>query len=395
MIDCCIVGGGIIGLSIARELAGRGLSVRVLSRERRRATASWAAAGIFPPAPDDPGATPNERLTAWSDRLHRQWADELMHETGIDTGLRPCGGLHLCGDEAGRARVLADAAAWRARGAACDWLEAADVAMTEPALAGAVARGAVTAAYLLPEELQIRPPRHLEALERSCERRGVAITHDATVRRIDAQGGRVDQLVVSVGPGEERVEAGAWVLAAGAWTQELGKPLGLTVETRPIRGQIVQIRQAVPTLARVLNRGLDYLVPRDDGTLLAGSTLEDVGFDATTDERAISRLLAVTQDLLGDLGDATVERSWAGLRPGTVDGLPTIGRVPSIADAFVAAGHFRAGLHQSTGTAVLIADLVTGRTPSIDVSPFAADRPPQPPTRDSVSAMLARARAGA
>jgi len=395
MIDCCIVGGGIVGLSIARELAGRGLAVRVLSRDGRRDTASWAAAGIFPPAPDHPDATPNERLTAWSDRLHRGWARDLFEETGIDTGLRECGGLHVCRDAAGRDGLLAAAAAWRTRGAACDWLEAVDLADREPTLAGAVARGGVAGGYLLPEEMQIRPPRHLEALERSCERRGVAITREATVRRIVAQGGRVEHVVATVGTGEERLRAAAWVLAAGAWTEGLGASLGLAIETRPIRGQIVQLRLKRPLLTRVVNRGLDYLVPREDGTLLAGSTLEDSGFDATTDEQAIARLLAVTRDLLGDLDHAAVERSWAGLRPGTADGLPTIGRVPSFANAYVAAGHFRAGLHQSTGTAVLIADLVTGREPAIDATPFAADRPPRPPTMDSVSAMLARARAEA
>ena len=91
MIDCCIVGGGIIGLSIARELAGRGLAVRVLTRERRRDTASWAAAGIFPPAPDDPRAAPNDRLTAWSDRLHRAWARELLEDLGLKVEVRQIG----------------------------------------------------------------------------------------------------------------------------------------------------------------------------------------------------------------------------------------------------------------------------------------------------------------
>jgi len=393
MIDCCIVGGGIIGLSIARELAGRGLAVRVLSRERRRDTASWAAAGIFPPAPDAPQAGPNERLTAWSDRLHREWARDLREETGIDTGLRACGGLHVCGDAAGRERLLAAAGSWRARGAACEWLEAGDLAEREPALAGAAARGAITGGYCLPEEMQIRPPRHLEALERSCLGRGVTITHAATVRGIGVHGGRVTDATATIDGREETVRARAWVLAAGAWTQGLGAALGLAVETRPIRGQIVQLRLPAPRLARVVNRGLDYLVPRDDGTLLAGSTLEDAGFDATTDDQAIARLLAVTRDLLGDLGAATIERSWAGLRPGTADGLPTIGPVPGIGNAFVAAGHFRAGLHQSTGTAVLVADLITGVSPAMDVAAFAADRPPHPPTPDSVAAMLARARA--
>jgi glycine oxidase len=203
----------------------------------------------------------------------------------------------------------------------------------------------------------------------------------------------VDGVVADVAGSSETVRAGAYVLAAGAWSGALAKALGVSIETRPIRGQIVQLRMAEPHLVRVVNRGLDYLVPREDGTLLAGSTLEDVGFDASTDEATITRLVAFARDLLGDLSGAAPERSWAGLRPGTVDGLPTIGRAPACGNAFVAAGHFRAGLHQSTGTAVLIADLVEGCRPTMEVDAFAPDRAAQPPTKDSVSALLARARA--
>lgn len=393
MTDCCIIGGGIVGLSIARELAGRGRSVCVVTREGRRDTASWAAAGIFPPAPDDPGLPPNERLTAWSDRLHRVWARELLEETGVDTGLRVCGGLHVCRDSAGRDHLRADAESWRLRGAACDWLEPADVAGVEPALAAAVARGAVSGGYVLPEETQIRPPRHLDALERSCLRRGVVILREATVRDLAVSGSRVERVRIERGGATEDVSAGVYVVAAGAWAGRLAALLGVSIDTRPIRGQIVQFTMRGAALVRVVNRGLDYLVPRDDGTLLVGSTLEDVGFDASTDEESLRRLEHVAHDLVGDLVGAKPERSWAGLRPGSADGLPTIGPAPACGNAFVASGHFRAGLHQSTGTATLVADLVDGRPPALDLGPFAADRGPQAPTRDSVPAMLARARA--
>jgi glycine oxidase len=143
----------------------------------------------------------------------------------------------------------------------------------------------------------------------------------------------------------------------------------------------------------VVNRGLEYLVPREDGRILAGSTLEDAGFDRSTVPADIDRLLAVATDLLGDLSDASVETTWAGLRPGSTDGLPSIGRTPACSNALVAAGHFRAGLHQSTGTAVIVADLVEGRQPPLDIAPFAPNRPPAPPGPDSVAVYLARAAA--
>lgn len=386
--DCCIIGGGIIGLSIARELAGRGRRVRVLARERRRDTASWAAAGIFPPAPDS--ADPNAALTALSDRLHRALARELRAETGIDNGLVACGGLHVAA--ASRLESLRPtAAAWAARGVRVDWLADRELARVEPALAAAVSAGSLAGGFLLPDEMRIRPPRHLEALERSCLARGVTLEHEVLVTGMEVAGGRVRGLSIESPRGRESVVADCYVLAAGAWTGALAAALGLRIETRPIRGQIALLRLPRQPLGRVVNRGLDYLVPREDGRLLVGSTLEDAGFDASTVPEEIDRLLAVATELLGGDLAAAVEQTWAGLRPGSVDGLPSIGPAPACDNAFVAGGHFRAGLHQSTGTAVIVADLVEGRTPPLEIAAFAPDRTPGPPGPDSVAAYLARA----
>ena len=395
-LDCCIIGGGIVGLSIARELAGRGHRVRLLAREQRRETASWAAAGIFPPAPEPGPAVSNANagLTAYSDRLHRQWAAELRAETGIDNELEACGGLHLAADTAGLDRLRDAAEAWRSRGAVCRWLEAGDLARTEPILAAAVAAERIVGGFLLPEEARVRPPRHLEALEQSCERRGVNRCHGRTVTRIDVAGGKVTGLAVRGPEGDEEVIADRYVVAAGAWSGSLAESLGLSIDTRPIRGQIALLRLPRQILSRIINLGLDYLVPREDGRILAGSTLEDVGFEPVTVPTEIDRLLGVAGDLLGDLSAVTVEKTWAGLRPGSTDGLPSIGPTPAAGNAFVAAGHFRAGLHQSTGTAVITADLVEGRPLPLDIGPFAPGRQPGPPGPDSVATMLARTMAG-
>jgi len=396
MTDVCIIGSGIIGLSIARELAGRGLSVRVLARDPARDTASWAAAGIFPPAPERADAPPNERLTAWSHRLHAAWSAELRHDTGIDNELRTCGGLHLARDERGMERLRDTARSWAAKGARYELMAADDLARLEPALATATGSGRIIGGMLLPEEMSFRPPRHLEALAMSCRQRG-AIIASAVVRRIDVQGGRIAGIVTTAvdGGAEEVVRADRYCLAAGAWSAALAEPLGLRIETRPIRGQIALLHLPTRPLARVINVGLDYLVARDDGRLLVGSTLEDAGFDRETTPGEIGRLLEFAAWLLGPLPAAAVEKSWAGLRPGSVDGLPLIGPAPACTNAFVATGHFRAGLHQSTGTAVMIADLVTGRTPPIDAAPFAPGRGCVPGGPDSVTDYLARAAAEA
>lgn len=396
MIDCCIIGGGVIGLSIAREMAGRGMRVRVVVRDASRDTASWAAAGIFPPAPDFPDATAQERFTAYSDRLHHTWARELRDETGIDNELTQCGGLYVACDGKGTARLHEAAAGWRAKGAGCEWLTASDVAKCEPALRAVVERGGIENGLLLPDEMRIRPPRHLEALARSCRLRGVEIMSSTEVRAIEFGHGRIDGIHVAgseSGPATETVRADSYCLAAGAWSGHLAESLGLSIETRPIRGQIALLRLPEQVLARVVNVGLEYLVPRADGRLLVGSTIEDAGFEPITTPQTVQRLLAFAHGLLGPLPAATLEQSWAGLRPGSVDGLPFVGAAPACSNAFVATGHFRAGLHQSTGTAVLLSDLMTGRTPAIDASAFAPGRRPASGCPDSVQDYLARAAA--
>lgn len=348
----------------------------VVSRDRRRSTASWAASGIFPPAPEPVAADaePSAALTALSDRLHWQWAGELRAETGIDTGLVRCGGIYVPPPGQPLETLQAEADAWRSRGAAAEWLDGPALVEAEPALAVAVAAGRLTGGMLLPAEARIRPSRHLEALERSCRIRGVEIREDTAVTGIETVGDRVQIVRLETPHGAEAIRPACTVLAAGAWSGALAEQLGLALDTRPIRGQIALLRFPRQWLGHVVNRGLEYLVPREDGHLLVGSTLEDAGFDATTTQDAIEELLALAADLLGDLADARVEATWAGLRPGSPDGLPTLGLVPGMSNAFVATGHYRAGIHQSPGTAVILADLVEGRSPPIPLAAFAADR---------------------
>lgn len=370
MSDCCIAGGGIIGLSLARELAGRGMAVHVVARTRGGDTTSWAAAGILPPAPLFAGCPPGDALTAWSDQLHREWAHQLRSETGIDNGLIPSGGLHLVRSSAGQNRLQNDLERWQGRGVACELLDAAGVLACEPALAGGNDASSILGGLLLPGEMQIRPSRHLDALEASCRDLGVVI-EEGDVRQIIVRANRVERFVTSSG----EVRSEHFVLATGSWTGGLAAALGLTLDTRPIRGQIVLLRLPRPVIRRIVNRGLEYLVQRPDGRLLVGSTIEDIGFDTGTTPHTVARLMGVAHSLLGELPGVEMERSWAGLRPGSADGLPSIGRVPDVDNAWISAGHFRAGLHQSTGSAVLLADLITGRPPHLDPAPFAPGRP--------------------
>ncbi len=370
MVDVGIIGSGIIGLSIARELAGRGLAVRVLSRKPPRQTTSWAASGIFPPAPAFSAAGPGEQLTTLSDRLHRHWHQELLDETGINNGLATCGGLYLAVHEAGLTRLRAEANDWQTRGAVTEWIEMTALGQVEPALAPAADRGLLSGALLLPEETQIRPPRHLQALEASCRQRGVKFCFDSEVQEVHLADGRIDHLKCSHG----REDAGVWILAGGAWSQRFAEAFGSHVRPQPVRGQIMLLSKPAAVLTRVVNVGLEYLVPRPDGRVLVGSTLENVGFTDGTTESALHRMRAFAGRLVPALADAAMETSWSGLRPASPDGLPWIGHSPNVTNGLVATGHFRAGWHQSTGTALIVANLLTDTPSPIDPTAFAVDR---------------------
>ena len=173
------------------------------------------------------------------------------------------------------------------------------------------------------------------------------------------------------------------MVAAGPWSAGVLAGAGLEVPTPPIKGQIVLFRGDRPILTRIVEHGSNYLVPRDDGRVLAGATQEDAGFDTRTTPEAIRGLISEAHLLCPDLEGAEVERSWAGLRPGSLDGRPLIGAAPGLSNLIIATGHRRAGLQLSPGTAEAVADLILGRPPLIDLSAFRPERSPLPPGSDA------------
>jgi glycine oxidase len=187
--------------------------------------------------------------------------------------------------------------------------------------------------------------------------------------------------IVALETCEGRLSAGQYLVCAGAWTDTLLAPLGCRLGVFPVRGQIVLLRSEVPVVSRIVLRGKRYLVPRPDGRLLVGSTEEDAGFDKATTAAAVGELIRFAVELVPRLSGAAVERCWAGLRPGSRDGLPSIGRVPGFDNLWVAAGHFRAGIQLSAATGLVLAEAMTGKVPSVPLEPFRPDRPPGPPVR--------------
>ncbi len=369
MDDSLIIGGGVIGLSLAWELAQAGQRVRVIDRGAPGKAASWAGAGIFPPGKFLPQASPISRLVGLSNELLPHWSARLLELTGIDNGFRRTGSLALAGgDPAEVADLQITAANLRAVAAQIDDISLAQVAELEPNidLSGAGIRAAIA----LPEETQLRNPRHLKALLSACQQLGVQIEADVAATHLQVTADRI--VAVETDAGTRRADQ--ICLASGAWSQTIAQTLGVTIPIKPIRGQMLLLHSERPILNRIVNVGRRYVVPRDDGRILVGSTLEDVGFAPLPTAGGVAGLLQFGLQLIPQLAQATLEQSWAGLRPGTTDGLPYLGRLPGLANGFIAAGHYRAGLHLSPITAILIRRLMLGDDPQFDLSPFRVGR---------------------
>ena len=372
MHDVLIIGGGVIGLSLAWELAKRGKSVQVIDQGQPGQEASWAGAGILPPARLRPNDHPLDQLRGLACELHPRWAAELRELTGIDNGYRQCGGLYLAQTPGEAAALAAWAGTLREEGIEVAKLSASDLYESEPGLRppSGTQSSVLSAQYLLPTEAQLRNPRHLKALLAACQAAGVTIISNVADAEFVVRGGEIVELVTTAGS----LKARQWCFTAGAWTGQILQRLGIRTGILPIRGQMVLFRCQRAPIGRIVNLGSRYIVPRDDGYVLAGSTEEEVGFDKRTTDAAIAELTAFGRSLVPALQDAPIERTWAGLRPGSFDGLPYLGPLPGISKAFVAAGHFRTGLYLSPATAVVMSELISGQLPQIDLAPFRVGR---------------------
>ena len=365
--DVVIVGGGVIGLSIAYELARQGVPPTVLDRAELGRAASWAGAGIISPGSERPTRDPWAALRTRSATLYPEWSAALREETGIDNGYRRSGGVDVARTAEEDDDLKAAAGRWRREGIAFERLSPGEFARVEPAL-----NPALRVAYFLPDRAQVRNPRHVRALGEAVARHGGRLRPGLAATGFRVESGRLTAVLTAEGP----LPCGAAVVAAGPWSAALLAGAGVRVETPPIKGQIVLLKCDRPVLSRIVEHGKNYLVPRDDGRVLAGATEEDAGFDTRSTPAAVRDLLDEALALCPALATAEVEHSWAGLRPGSIDGRPYLGPAPRVAGLFVATGHRRAGLQLSPATAEVIADLVLGRPRRIDLAPFRLDREP-------------------
>jgi glycine oxidase len=365
--DVVIVGGGVIGLSIAFALAREGIRPTVVDRRDLGREASWAGAGLIPPVGENRSRQPLVALRSWSAELYPRWSAALEQETGIDIGYRRTGGVDVAWTDREVQELQATAGRWRAEGIAYERLAPGDYSRVEPAL-----NPELTAAYYLPDRAQVRNPRLLRALMTAISQRGGRLMPWNGVEGFRVQDRRVTAVRTSIGD----LPCGMVVVAAGAWSGPLLETIGVHAPTPPFKGQVVLLRSERPLIRRVVEHGKNYLVPRDDGRVLVGATEEDVGFETKPTAQVTRMLLDLAVRLCPVLSEAEVEATWAGLRPGSCDSKPYIGHAPGFENVIIASGHKRAGLQLAPATAELVADLVLDRVPRLDITAFRLDREP-------------------
>ncbi len=357
MAHALIVGGGLIGLLTARALRARAFDVTVVERGACGAGASWAGGGILSPLHPWRFGDAVTRLALHSQAAWPGLAATLRERTGIDPQYRSGGMLVVDPDDPG------EVAGWaRRHGVTVIPLERAQLAERVPGL-----RPPPGHARLLPGVASIRNPRLLRGLRGLAVGEGVAVRERVAVEAIAEAGGRA----VGVDTAEGRIAADAVVVCAGAWSAGLLAGLGAEPPgIRPVRGQMLAYAAEPGLLEPVVLTHAHYLIPRHDGTILAGSTVEEAGFDAATTAAARAELHAAATGLLPALADCPVAAHWAGLRPGSDDGLPTIAPHPVVAGLWLNAGHFRNGIVTAPASAELAASLVAGARPPLDPAAY-------------------------
>lgn len=353
-----IVGGGVIGLLTAYNLASEGQAVTLLERAGLGQESSWAGGGIVSPLYPwryNPAVT---ALAHWSQDFYPQLAQSLFAATGVDPEVHTTGLYWLDLDDED------EALAWAVREGRP--LSKVDVSAAHDAVP--VLGGGYSKAIYMADVANVRNPRLVKSLRAALlALPGVTIHEHCEVEGFAREGGRV----VGVNTDSGQVFGDQVVLAAGAWSGQLLGTLGLVLPVEPVKGQMILYKCASDFLSSMVLAKGRYAIPRRDGHILIGSTLEHEGFDKTPTETALESLKASAVELIPALAAAEVVGHWAGLRPGSPEGIPYIGEVPGFQGLWLNCGHYRNGLVLAPASCQLFADLLLARAPIIDPAPYA------------------------
>jgi len=362
--DCIVVGGGLLGMLSAHFLGREGLSVTVLERGTMCRESSWAGGGILSPLVPWQYPDAVSELVRWSQPYYPVLAAELLDSTGIDPEWLQSGLLmaDCCLD--------ADISAWSDRfHCRVQTVGPGELQALEPRLSPAIG-----ASLLLPDVAQLRNPRLCQALAAFLRGQGATIHEGVAVTGLTVSQGRIQGVSTKTGT----LTAGRVVIAGGAWSSQILAGYGPELPVSPVRGQMLQFQAPPGLLRHIVLRDGYYLVPRRDGLVLAGSTLEYVGFNKETTAAARELLVEQALGLVPALSECEIVRHWSGLRPGSPTGVPYICEHPEISGLYLNTGHFRNGVVMAPASAQLLVDCLLGRDSFTAIEPYrllpAADR---------------------
>jgi glycine oxidase len=347
-----VIGSGLIGLCAAYELAKRGADVRVVEAYDSAASASWAGAGRLAPFTEGEGGAEQEDFLATALGVYQVFVKELHKRTGIDPNLRIDGIIEVAHDEFAAVRLRERAEALVARGIHAHWFDPDEARDLEPSLGPAT-----IGASLIEDEGQIDVRYLGGALRAACVDVGVLLEEQTGFVALETDSERVR----GVRAGEKFVAAETVINAAGAWAGRLqGVPPEVRIPITPVKGQLLALTMPQPRIKRLLMVPGAYVIPRTDGSVLVGETVEEAGFDVDVASEAIERLRTAAVRAVPSLADAEIMQTWAGLRPRSPNGRPFIGTT-ALEGYFVAAGHYRNAILLAPATALALANLIEGK----------------------------------
>ncbi len=362
-----VIGAGVIGLCIARALHRRGYGeITVVERGLIGREASWAAAGMLAPGAETLAADEHYRFCAASNQLYTPFAEELLDDTGVDIELNNHGTMFVAFTEEETAALDGRYDAQSKIGISVERVSAAEARRAEPNLSSNIA-----GALYFPDDRQVENRKLLKALELYARKNGISIVEYVEVTQLAMNGNQI----VGVIAGDRTFRAELTILATGAWTSliKIGSER-MPIVVIPIRGQMIAFDGAAHLTRRVIYSSRGYLVPRRDGRLLAGATVEDVGFEDEVTVDALDSQRIAAEEILPGLKGQAVSDQWSGLRPYAPDSLPVIGRIDGIDGLIVATAHYRNGILLAPITAEVVAEIAAGGTPDLSVRAFSPDR---------------------
>ena len=364
--DVIIVGGGVIGCAVAYFVAREGVSVTLFERDDIAAHASGAAAGMLAPICES-AAGEESPLFAFGLRslaMFPELTAELRSLGGVDPQYVQSGILRVAGTEAEAARLLLETGV-RCAGHVLEWLEPDRAREREPLLASDLA-----GALWSPREGHVNSPLLALSFARAAVALGARIEAGVPVLGLIQDADRILGVRTALG----QRGAGHVVLCAGVWTRFCAQWIGERLPLEPVRGQILALDAPIPSFRSIVWGDAGYLVPKLDGSVVVGATVERAGFDCRTTAAGLLQLLSAAPRYIPALAECSLRRTWAGLRPDTPDHLPVIGPFPGIEHLTVAAGHYRNGVLLSPATGRLVADWILRTEYPSDARPFLPQR---------------------